>query len=70
MWASFFHAISYVSILTKNGLGYILGEFFKNSSGHLEAADTRFFSIDCRPFSGNNFELKNVFFGILTPKDF
>jgi hypothetical protein len=25
---------SYVFILTKNGLGYILGDFFTNSSGH------------------------------------
>jgi hypothetical protein len=25
---------SYVLIVTKNGLGYILGDFFTNSSGH------------------------------------
>jgi hypothetical protein len=25
---------TYVSSLTKNGLGYILGNIFKNSSGH------------------------------------
>jgi hypothetical protein len=33
-WASFFHGTSYVFILTKNVLGYILGDFFTNSSGH------------------------------------
>jgi hypothetical protein len=27
---------SYVFILAKNGLGYILGDFFTNSSGHPE----------------------------------
>jgi hypothetical protein len=30
--AAFFHEISYVLILPENGLGYILGDFFKNSS--------------------------------------
>jgi hypothetical protein len=30
----FTHGNSYVSILIKHGLGYILGEFFTNSSGH------------------------------------
>jgi hypothetical protein len=33
-WATFLCDTSYVLILTKNGLGYILGDFFKNSSGH------------------------------------
>jgi hypothetical protein len=32
--ASFFHGNSDVSILTKNRLGYIFGDCFKNSSGH------------------------------------
>jgi hypothetical protein len=30
----FFHRTSYVSILTRHGLGYILGDFFTNSTGH------------------------------------
>jgi hypothetical protein len=34
-WTTFFHCKSDVLILTKNGLGYILGDFFTNSSGHL-----------------------------------
>jgi hypothetical protein len=33
-WATFFLGKIYVLILTKNGLGYILGDFFTNSSGH------------------------------------
>jgi hypothetical protein len=33
-WATFFHGTSHVSILTKKMLGYILGDFFTNSSGH------------------------------------
>jgi hypothetical protein len=32
----FFHGISYGLIMTKNELGYILGDFFANSSGHRE----------------------------------
>jgi hypothetical protein len=30
----FFHSKNYVQNLTKNGLGYTLGDYFKNSSGH------------------------------------
>jgi hypothetical protein len=30
----FFKCKSYILTLTKNGLGYILGDFFPNSSGH------------------------------------
>jgi hypothetical protein len=30
----FFHGKSYVLILTKSALGYILGDFFSNLSGH------------------------------------
>jgi hypothetical protein len=30
----FFHGKSSVLSLTNNGLGYILGEFYTNSSGH------------------------------------
>jgi hypothetical protein len=33
-WATFVHGKGYAVILTKNGLGHILGDFFKNSSGH------------------------------------
>jgi hypothetical protein len=33
-WAICFQSKSYVLIMAKNGLGYILGDFFKNSSGH------------------------------------
>jgi hypothetical protein len=29
-WATVFQSKSYVLILTKNGLGYILGDYFKN----------------------------------------
>jgi hypothetical protein len=32
--ATIFSGKNYVLILTRNGLGYILGNFFKNSSGH------------------------------------
>jgi hypothetical protein len=32
--ATFFRSTSYVLIGTKHGLGYILGDFFTNSSGH------------------------------------
>jgi hypothetical protein len=31
----FFQRLGSCKILTKNGLGYILGDFFNNSSGHL-----------------------------------
>jgi hypothetical protein len=33
-WATCFHGASDVLIVTKNGLGYILGDFFTNSPGH------------------------------------
>jgi hypothetical protein len=33
--ATFFHGKSYVYILANYVLGYILGDFFTNSSGHL-----------------------------------
>jgi hypothetical protein len=33
-WATFIHGSSYVLILQVNGLGYILGDFLSNSSGH------------------------------------
>jgi hypothetical protein len=33
-WVNFFLGKISVLMLTKNGLGPILGEFFKNSSGH------------------------------------
>jgi hypothetical protein len=33
---TFSQSICSVFILTKNGLGYILGDFFTNSSGHLD----------------------------------
>jgi hypothetical protein len=38
LWGTFSHGTSYVLILTKNGLGYILGDFFTNSSGHPDHA--------------------------------
>jgi hypothetical protein len=34
LWAAFFHGFSYALILAQKWLGYILGDFFKNSSGH------------------------------------
>jgi hypothetical protein len=34
LWDYFFQSICPVFILTKNGFGYILGDFFTNSSGH------------------------------------
>jgi hypothetical protein len=34
VWATIFHGKFYVLILTKNELGYILGDFFTVSSGH------------------------------------
>jgi hypothetical protein len=33
-WATFFHGKSSTLVLTKNGLGHILGDFLTNSSGH------------------------------------
>jgi hypothetical protein len=33
-WASFINGESYVLIFEKNGLGYSLGDFFINASGH------------------------------------
>jgi hypothetical protein len=33
-WATFLHGQINVLILTKIGLGYTLGDFFTNSSGH------------------------------------
>jgi hypothetical protein len=35
-WATSFHSMGYESILAQNGFGYILGDFFANSSGHPE----------------------------------
>jgi hypothetical protein len=35
--ATLFPSIDYVFFLTKNGLGYISGDFFANSSGHPDA---------------------------------
>jgi hypothetical protein len=34
LWTTFSQCMSYVLILTTNGLGYILGDFKKNSFGH------------------------------------
>jgi hypothetical protein len=34
IFCHFFHGKLSILILTKNGLGYILGDFFANSSGH------------------------------------
>jgi hypothetical protein len=36
-WAPFFHGKICALIFTRNGLGYILGDFFTNSSGHPDA---------------------------------
>jgi hypothetical protein len=33
-WTSCFHGKSCVLIFTRNGLGYVLGDFFTNASGH------------------------------------
>jgi hypothetical protein len=33
-WNTFFNSTSYVLSLTKNCLGYIVGDFFTNPSGH------------------------------------
>jgi hypothetical protein len=33
-WATFFYGSNYALILPMNELGYILGNFFSNSSGH------------------------------------
>jgi hypothetical protein len=33
-WPTIFHGKSYVLILAEKGPGYILGDYFKNSSGH------------------------------------
>jgi hypothetical protein len=34
IYGYFFHGQDYALTLTKNELGYILGDFFTNSSGH------------------------------------
>jgi hypothetical protein len=34
IWLLFFQVNRDVLVLTKNGLGYILGDFFTDSSGH------------------------------------
>jgi hypothetical protein len=34
LWTTFFHDKKCIFILSKNELGYILGDFFTNSSGH------------------------------------
>jgi hypothetical protein len=39
-WATFSHSTRYVLIFRKHGLGYILGDFFANSSGHPEGKQT------------------------------
>jgi hypothetical protein len=36
MWATFLSGKRYEFISKKNGLGYILGDFFTNSSGHTD----------------------------------
>jgi hypothetical protein len=33
-WSNFSRSLDYAIILTKNRFGYILGDFFTNSSGH------------------------------------
>jgi hypothetical protein len=33
-WCNFFHGRNYELLMAKNGLGYILGDSFTNSSGH------------------------------------
>jgi hypothetical protein len=33
-WSTFLHVKTHVSILTNSGLGYLLGDFFTDSSGH------------------------------------
>jgi hypothetical protein len=49
--AIFSHENCYVLILTKSGLGYILGDFFINSSGHPAAvALSRTFKSTLFPF--------------------
>jgi hypothetical protein len=39
--STYFPSLEYVSILTKNGLGYRLGDFFTNSSGHPAGSSQR-----------------------------
>jgi hypothetical protein len=33
-WATFFYSESFLLVFTKNGLGYIVSDFFTNASGH------------------------------------
>jgi hypothetical protein len=44
IFGHFFHRKSYVSILMKNGFGFILCDFFANSSGHPGAVLTPYVS--------------------------
>jgi hypothetical protein len=41
VWATFSHSYGHTLIMSNNGLGYILGEFFTNSSGHSARQNTQ-----------------------------
>jgi hypothetical protein len=46
----FFHGVGYALFLTLNGFGYILGDFFINSSGHPAPNPTKELNRSCLPY--------------------
>jgi hypothetical protein len=57
----FFKGQSYVFNLTNNGLGYILGDFFTNTSGHRSCSPTQLRSPATRYFADFQvFKMSNV----------
>jgi hypothetical protein len=47
-WATSFHGKSCASVLTKNGSGFTLGDFFTNSSGHSDGKKSNTMKNDLR----------------------
>jgi hypothetical protein len=53
-WATSFHGASNVPCLTKTGLGYISGDFFSTSSGHLDATRAELEVLDFKEISNKD----------------
>jgi hypothetical protein len=56
-----FHGTTYILILTKNGLGYLLADSFTNSSGHPDlnfSGSTNLFSTN--PYQPVHFQLIRI----------
>jgi hypothetical protein len=65
-FATFFHRTKCVSILTEHALGYVLGDFFTNSSGH--PARGRLRKKKPEKWSSDGFGKKSYFKKISRPK--